>query len=251
MMDWSVNASTAVAALVGSLVGLRLLALARRTGHTPELAIGLGLFSYAALAQASRFLTLALGEEAAPELRVAAVAIRMIGYVVTLGGLAFFTWQVFGADSLWRRLLASGVCLAGLVSAVAIVHNLWIQYTAGPKPPVYWGVLLGVSFLVTFAWTSAEALRYHGLMRRRRALGLADPVIANRFLVWGAGAGLSTALTVVPVLMSLAGRANDPLASLATTAAGLVNAVVWWLSFMPPGAYLRWIQGASATTPRI
>ena len=245
MLDWSVNASTAVAALVGSLVGLRLLALARRTGRMPELAIGLGLFSYAALAQASHFLTLALGEDAAPELRVGVAALRLAGYVVTLGGLSVFTWQVFGADSRWRKLLASGVCLAGLVSAVAIVHHLWIQYTGGPKPPVIWGVLLGVSFLVGFAWTSAEALRYHGLMRRRSALGLADPVIANRFLVWGAGAGLSTALTVVPVLMSMAGRSDDPLSLLATTAAGLVNAVVWWLSFMPPAAYLRWIQSES------
>ena len=38
--------------------------------------------------------------------------------------------------------------------------------------------------VLAFAWGGFEALRYFFLLRRRQALGLADPVVTNRFLLW-------------------------------------------------------------------
>jgi hypothetical protein len=39
---------------------------------------------------------------------------------------------------------------------------------------------------------------------------------------------------------------SDPLVSWLVTLAGLVNALVWWLAFTPPKAYLRWVGGSAA-----
>lgn len=254
-MDLMLHGSTVALVVVGTGVGFSLLLRARRERRLPELAVGLALLSYAAMAQAGRYLSTPLGEDAEPMLLTAATTYRVIGYLITLGGLSVFTWQVFGAKSRWRQLLAGTMLAVGLVSAVAMVRGAWILYTGGPPSPPLWRVMLSGAFLTTFLWTSIESLRYHGLMRRRLALGLADPVIANRFLLWGGGAGLSTALTIVPVVTAFSGPAAAPVSMLATTAAGLLNALVWWLSFTPPAAYLRWVRSrwgernASADAP--
>ena len=36
-----------------------------------------------------------------------------------------------------------------------------------------------------YLWTSVESLTWWRRMHRRVALGLADPVVANRFFLWG------------------------------------------------------------------
>jgi hypothetical protein len=40
--------------------------------------------------------------------------------------------------------------------------------------------------------------------------------------------------------------AADPFVSWCVTLAGLANALVWWLTFTPPEAYLRWVRGSAA-----
>jgi hypothetical protein len=96
---------------------------------------------------------------------------------------------------------------------------------------------------------SLESLYYYTLMRRRRALGLADPVVTNRFFVWGAGEGVASLviLALFVVVMSQPEiPVGDPLVSLFVTLAGLVNAFVWWLTFTPPTVYLRWVRSSAA-----
>jgi len=106
-----------------------------------------------------------------------------------------------------------------------------------------------VHFVVAFGWVSLESLHYHSLMRRRQALGLADSIVTNRFFVWGAGEGVASLLVLALLVATLfRGQISpaDPLTSWFVTLAGLVNALVWWLSFTPPTAYLQWVQKGSA-----
>ena len=35
-----------------------------------------------------------------------------------------------------------------------------------------------------YVWTAFEGFRYYGMMKKRMALGLADAVVTNRFLLW-------------------------------------------------------------------
>jgi hypothetical protein len=103
-------------------------------------------------------------------------------------------------------------------------------------------------------WACFESLRYWRRMRRRAEVGLADPVVANRFALWaiwtGAFAGLPLAALVLRVVLPMTvPDAQDPAAAdalitstigklralLAVT--GLVGVVALVLSFFPPAWY--------------
>jgi hypothetical protein len=247
-MDLLVVLSILLCALVGTLVGLRLLSIAARSRKLPELAIGAGLFAYAALGQLGILAQQAIGEDASLGLRMGIVLLRVLGFCLTLLGLSLFTWQVFGAKSWWRRALAAGVAVATLVSAGLSIWASWLQLSASVPLNLYARIGMTPHFVLTFGWVSLESLRYHVLMRKRQALGLAEPVVTNRFLVWGAGEGVSS-LVVLALFMAIITRGElaigDPLVSVFVTLAGLVNALVWWLSFTPPTAYLRWVRGSA------
>jgi hypothetical protein len=234
---------------VGTLVGLKLLSIAASSRKFPELAVGAALFAYAAVSQPAVLAHSVLGEETSLGLRMTLVLLRVLAFYVTLLGLSLFTWQVFGAESRWRQALAAGLAVTALIPAGLSVWTTWLQLSANAPVPLYGRIGMTPHFVLTFGWVSLESLRYHALMRKRRALGLADPVVTNRFLVWGAGEGVSS-LVVLALFVTIMTRGEisigDPFVSWFITSAGLVNALVWWLSFTPPTAYLRWVRGDAA-----
>jgi hypothetical protein len=191
----------------------------------------------------------ALGEETSLALRMGVIGLRVLAFYVTLLGLSLFTWQVFGAESRWRRALAAGIAVAALISGGMSLRASWLHLGAGAAVPLHGRLGMIPLFVLTFGWVSVESLRYYVLMRKRRALGLADPVVTNRFFVWGAGEGVAT-LVVLALLVAMMVRREiltaDPFVSWFVTLAGLVNALVWWLAFTPPKAYLRWVGGSAA-----
>jgi len=245
-MELLLVGSIILCALVGTLVGLKLLLIAARNHKLPEFAVGAALFSYAAVGQTALLISQALGEEASFGLRMGLTVLRILAFYVTLLGLSLFTWQVFGAESRWRQALATGIAVIALISVGLSIRVSWLQLGANVPAPLTGKISMTPLFVVGFGWVSLESLRYWVLMRKRRALGLADPVITNRFFVWGAGEGVSSLVVLVLfVVVVMRGQMSvtDPVVSGCVTLAGLVNALVWWLSFAPPTAYLRWIQG--------
>lgn len=241
--------SIALCAVVGTLVGLKLLTIAARNRKFPEFAIGIALFSYAALGQFNLLVYEALGDEASLALRMGLTTLRILAFYVTLLGLSLFTWQVFGRESRWRKALAATIALTALISSGLGTWAIWLKLSANVPMPLYAQIGATPHFVLAFGWMSVESIRYHALMRKRRTLGLADPVVTNRFLVWGAGEGVSSLVVLVLFVVVLMGRemvVEDPVVSGCVTLAGLVNALVWWLSFAPPDAYLRWVRGMAA-----
>lgn len=245
-MELVLHLATGLMIVVGAGVGLKLLVRAWRERQLTDFSIALGLFCYAVMAQTGRYVVLALGPDAAPALQFGATSYRVVGFWITLAMLAIFNWRVFGQASFWRRAFAATLILSGSCGAVGVLRGFWVMVHGGAASNPLWQLPVSIAFAAVFVWTAAESLAYYGRMRKRQALGLADPVVTNRFLVWGAGAGLSTALTLVTVAMTASGGANSPLSQAAATTAGLVNAAVWWISFSPPAAYLRWVRGANA-----
>jgi hypothetical protein len=241
--------SILLCALVGTVVGLKLLGIAARSGKFPEFAIGAALFVYSAVGQTSALARAALSDEASVALRMTLAVVSLLALYATLLGLSLFTWQVFGAESRWRQALTAGVAVTGLLFTALTIRAAWLQITASVPLDLYGRIGITPHFTLAFGWVSLESLRYHAQMRRRQALGLADPVVTNRFLVWGAGEGVAS-LVVLALFVTSAVHAEtsigDPLIRLFMTLAGLVNALVWWLSFMPPKAYLRWVRGDAA-----
>jgi hypothetical protein len=238
----------ALLALVGTSVGARLVAVARRTRGLPELAMGAGLLAIAALGLPAVAVARLPGLVATP----AGDALFGAGLALSLGGIGHvhaFTFLVFRREETWAQALLVAVGLALAVEWMGLMEASGAGATLAEILPHTrpWAIAVVATVAVGFAWTAAESLHYHALLRRRMALGLADPVVVNRFLLWGVG-GFATALLCVALVACLrAGLAPLahplPLALIAT--AGVVTSAAWSLAFLPPAAYLRWLRERS------
>lgn len=233
--------------LVGGLVGAKLLLLARRTRALPELAVGLGVFLVAFV---SYPLSLASLSPDLPPLAAKGIfAAGAVASAVGSSSIYVFTWKVFRPDAGWARVLTLGAI--GAIFAFAVVSIVRVAGAEAPREifrdglSVLRNVVTGFSYL----WTAFEALRYYGLLRRRAALGLADPVVSNRFLLWGVSgvsATLGISVSTAVVLLGEPGAAMHPVSMLAVGVAGFTSSVSLYLAFLPPTAWLRFVVGRAA-----
>jgi hypothetical protein len=219
-----------------ALVGVRLLWLAWRTRELPELCMGLCCFL---LGGVGLPLSLAIraGLVAGPETRELWLAGALAIQDLACLALYVATWRVFRVEAEWARalVLVAGLLLAASVPSSGSDHGLF--YWIG------WGAR-GAAFL----WSALESRRYLGLLRRRQALGLADPVVVDRFRLWSICCGA----VVLGFLVFLGGRllalnpAETPAVLATTSLVGLVGGLTLWLAFAPPAAYLRRVEARAA-----
>jgi hypothetical protein len=231
--------------IVSLVVGVRLVALWQRTRQLPELLIGIGVLGIGPIGFGAMMLgATMLARGASPE-GLTVQGIFALGTATVIVGViakCVFNWRVYRPDSLAAKVAigAIGLALATLYVRAGLYHA-FIPTTAVDGPALLQS-LLQVSALL---WGSAEALHYWSRMRRRAALGLADPVVANRFLLWSFGAGAAGVGTAIGAAVSW----HTGLASLqipwvvaSSSAHGLAAAIAMWLAFMPPRAYTAWIR---------
>jgi len=111
------------------------------------------------------------------------------------------------------------------------------------EAPWFWVAF--VPRLICMGWATAEALIEYRRARRRTRLGLSEPLVTNRFLLWGLAA-LSELLIYVAVMVGiLRGVPSDFLngnTALFVSALGMSAAITILLAFLPPRAYRRWIE---------
>lgn len=227
---------------IATLVGARLLLLARRTRQVPEAALGGGLLLIATVGHP----VAALSRSPALSDTTAGAAILALGLSIVSAGIVLksvFTWRVFRAATPWAKAIpaATAAALAAIVLGLA-----WTTVGAGTAS-VHAIRPYGLAFVavlgLTFAWGGAESIHYWAMARRRQALGLCDPVLTNRFLLWGiasaAGAALCASIAAFLAVGIVYGR--SPLALGTTAAFGAVISLSWYLAFVPPARYLRFI----------
>lgn len=241
-------ASYCIAALV---VGVRLLLLSRRTGELPERLIGIGFLSGGCLGYTSL---------------VAAGLVDRTQAAASAHGILFFTgWTgllvaaacllVFWEHLYFRaRAAARAVVAIGIAILMGSLVGLFATYAQGAdleSSSWYLGGLLaqGGAYALN-AWSSTG---YYRLLRRRLPLGLAEPVVVNRVLLWAAASCAITAQYLYSVghllltgQSSTAGPGTALIASL-----GLVAAGTMVLAFLPPRSYLRRIQRSRAADPTL
>jgi hypothetical protein len=235
----------AAMALVSLIVGFRLLALGRRSGQQPELLIALGLLLAAAVGAPLSALGRAPGLALTP-LGSALFACGLAAVQVGIACFTAFTWLVFRRDALWATLLVIGT------SGVLGVEWLGLVQASASGPTLEavlprtrpWGVAIVGTLALAFAWTGCESFAHHARLRRRLALGLADPVVADRIRLW-ALASLSTVLLCAVIagcmLAGLAPLAHGlPLGAIALAA--IAASVCWTLAFLPPAGYLAAVR---------
>jgi hypothetical protein len=229
--------------LVGAYVGLRLVLLARRTRMLPELQVGGALLSWSLLGQP---LALFLGPWA-EGLDAGVLELCYKGYwlswVMVYTGLAFFCRHVFDQSrGTLRGLLFWLSWMPGVMAWSLIALR---GTTLGPWPEA----ICNLTCATGFGWAGAEALIYWRKLRLRESVGLADPVVTNRFLLWGGVCAATSPIAFWVFTLAIRGHglgSGYAPAEFATSLGGLVNGSVWLLTFVPPAWYLRFIRGQAA-----
>ncbi len=228
---------------VGATVGVKLLWLARRTRALPETLVGASLFLLSAVSWPLLLIVSAPQPPPALVLRVG-WAVASLAMAFGWSGVFLFTWRVFRPGAGWARALAgAGIAvelaagLAGVVRAVALPDPLELRTTASS------GFVLLLGAQAVYVWTAVESFRYRALLRRRIPLGLADPLVADRFGLWG-WTGVFGFGSIAPAVFAHAtnGDPNSLASHLVVGVFGLVSSAVLYLAFLPPAAYVRFVR---------
>jgi uncharacterized membrane protein SirB2 len=223
------------------IIGLRLLRLASQTRQPPERLLGT-LFlcsgvSYLAYVSPMIFQNEALWTPMN-------FAGRLL-YLPVPVFLAAFTRQVFRPNSRWA-VWCVWLCLVVPVAGVtgsALSGDLE-GYSLGN--PGFWAEWAG--YTIPFAWAGAESFLQYARARRRRQHGLCDPMVCNRFLLWGIYGVLTVIVSLLVLPMYAHFERHGQFAAIWDRLIGvceMASIATIWLVFFAPAFYRRWIEDAA------
>jgi hypothetical protein len=232
--------ANAFAVVVGIGVGSPILLRGLRTGDKPAIYLGLAVFL-----EGFEWLMWSLAVHTplagTPLGNAAEIACRFAIAGLTIAVLSF-TLHVFRK----RSRVATGFCVAtALTMSGAIVASAMSGDWAGSRTDTPWVWIESIVQLCIFAWIFAEPAVLYRDLRRRARIGLDDPVLTNRILLWsiyGAGFTLSQAVWLFELAV------YDDVTALDAMVAGasIVGQIAVGLAFFPPARYLGWIRSRTA-----
>ncbi|HBZ69397.1 MAG TPA: hypothetical protein DEP35_06560 [Deltaproteobacteria bacterium] len=149
-----------------------------------------------------------------------------------------FTWILFRRAEAWAGALLASVGLgAGGLFVAQSAAGGWANGA------LFWGWFpLGIA--VSFGWAFMECGRYHRLLRRRLQLGMADPVVTNRFGLYAAATGLAVVTNLVGWVFwrRHLEMVTDPVGGPLLLVLGVTSSTLMMLAFLPPRVYLAWVR---------
>jgi hypothetical protein len=164
------------------------------------------------------------------------------GIFVSMSFQLQFVRRVFRPDSSWARIFTT---IVTLTIATGLFVGTYLGDEMGFASGRIWIWLELGGAVTTLLWCALEAGSHYLKMRRRIPLGLADPVVANRVLLWSCyGAANAVSQATYMMAIAIAGAEGvypyvlDGIMSTATS----IGSILIWLAFFPPLAYLRFLS---------
>jgi len=239
VMSWMALIAIGAMCLATGTVGVRLLAVWWRTRESPELHVGIALLTVGPIG----FALTGLSEPLAavhPDLGRVTWALAAAGLNLGSALIFLFTTEVFYSLSLRAKdcALFFGVWMALLWASEIPVTGYDAEGMAG------WPTRVS-DFMRAFAllWAGAMSLKHQGLVRRRLAIGLGDPVASDRLLLWGMGIGSAGLVCLLDASAKVMGFSmfHTPALLLLDTFAGFSASICLYLAFVArePLAWLR------------
>ncbi len=229
--------------VIAIYVGARTLWIWRRTRMVQELCIGTNVFS---IAVGGLILTLlgALSSDPGQSPPWFWYSLGLFSLVVHVAALYAGTWKIFRPQDRWPlSVVAAATLLAG-------VWMVWALLSVGSSEATGARSMLLLSLRgIGLAWAAFECFRYSTMLRKRAALGLAEPMIAHRIWLWGISAIASVFIILID--MGSWGVSAQPLAATQIglhlmSSFGLVATAAIGLAFFPPAVYVRMIERHAA-----
>ena len=223
--------------LAALVVATRTFVLWRRTRGLPELLLGLYLSCATVLGYPILIACTRIPPTQMWPLHLAGQLVMSFGFVFLL----LFTLNVFRPGVLWARCLV-GLCLMAFTAGAIVYYR---ELTGeNPRPTAE---LITINLINTtpiafaYFWTTFEALSYHRQLRLRMSLGLADPAVVNRLLLWGLMTLAAGAAVVISLGGMLLGSFLSPPLILVLSSLGVAHAFCLFLAFQPPRWYSAWL----------
>ena len=246
-----VSVTGIISVCIGWLVTARLFALSRRSGGTPERLLATafgGLFCVGyPLAGFSRAPGLTGTHEGALIFTIGA-----IGMVVGIAALNRFPQLVFRPDRRWAAVVSTLATLGGSVAGLGCVVSVAsadsrAEMITSIQP---WALGLMGSIGIPFLWNAIESSLYYRSMKKRLALGLAQPETTHRFLLWALASWCSVAQVAAVFVIRASGLpilAPLPMGIIAFSS--LFASICWWLAFCMPETYRSRVLGQEDPRP--
>lgn len=238
MLDAFALFSVGLFSVASLVVAVHLLVLAFRSGEAPEFLLGA---SFLLTLIGNSAITLVLGRGVGGAGEIAIHVVQAAAFSLNVGFIlaAVFIARVYRRHSAWAKALVWALSVLLLGSQVFT----WVMMDPGRDyMSVYWLKFALRDFI--YIWGALEAFRYYGLMRKRVRHGLSDPVVANRFLLWGVATSLGVLLVASFQIGGVLGYGTVSAAVLLSAGSylGLPAALLFWLTFFAPRAYRRWVE---------
>jgi hypothetical protein len=234
-----------------SVVGVRLLWLAKNGGGRPALLCGHG-FSLIALIGFPLGVLSGQGFAPVGEVHLSLAAVSLLANLLGIGSFFVFTVTVFRPGALWAHTLAGAAIAGAGMAGVGIVGAIAVSPASASSFEVTWGwaATFQLVCVLCFGWMGLEGLNEWRLSRRRLTLGLSDPVVSNRLLMWGLFGVSTTLMCLVLAGVMLSGQptATSALAQGSQALFGLASSAAVMLAFFPPRSYLERLRAATPAT---
>ena len=233
-MRFFAGISYALSFVIATWVGIHLLRMAARTHKTPELGIGLTVFTLG-------FGTAGMlgGELVAAGGRIVLGQLLAIGglLLVAIGtiGLYVAMRQVYRPDSVWAT---AGVAVGLTLMIGSFIARLVEGGVPTPWDPSPANACFLLGRFAVYTWAAFESYRYFALLRRRLAIGIAEPVAMLQILFWAiAATGMTISVSTIAVgTFALGVRPAIWPAGVGVVAfVAITSSSAIWCAFMPPG----------------
>jgi hypothetical protein len=241
-MEESAFIGGVVAGLFYFVVGFSLIRLSWQSQRPPDLLLGMSFFLWG-LSYACWQIPIATANQPLTQ------PLFFAGRIFTHAGTIFFasfTWVEFRNHSRWAKYLVFAIAISLLVGvAASIAVGDWEGIR--PISNAWWWVEWAAS-LVAMSWVGVEGFIEYPKARKRVQMGLCDPLVCNRFLIWGI-TGVATAIYSWVLMHQTTGFESNgswsiPLDRVNGTIEVATVALVY-LIYFPPRFYQRWVAGAA------
>jgi hypothetical protein len=239
-MEGSIYLGSAAAGLVYLVLGARLIRLAIRTRSASEWLLGLTFLIWT-LSYIPWVTAIALHGQLAVDSQTL-IASRI---ATNLGGvgIAFFPLLAFRRGSTWAIRLSVSIAICLIVGTAG---SVWVGDPEGVEPFTNaWWWFEWVGEIAPAIWIGAEGFHHYGTSRPRIRLGLCEPIVGHRYLLWGIVGVFWTLLGFATigqyvefwVTQSWSATLDNLVAFCEIAALAMI-----WLAFFAPAAYQRWID---------
>lgn len=232
----------ALAGIVCFIAGARLIRLSWRSQTSPELLLGTSFLLWGLAYLCWQIPVATTNHPLTQPLFFVARVFSDAAMVV----FASFTRITFRPQACWAKILVFAIAIGvftGVTGSIAVGDWEGIQPTDNPWWWVDW-----VAGFAAMGWVAVEGLIHYFNARERVRLGLCDPLVCNRYLLWGITGTVWTVVWGMSAIGYLEFEIQHFWSSAIDRASGTLDitgiALVLLICF-PPHFYQRWVRGAA------